>query len=210
MYPFDGRKGKKLAYDIVGDIRFFAYYIGNETILANTAPWGIKYNIEVIFEPSEALGNIFALKLYNEYDALSQDILTGVNTGKRIGQYIQSLTEPDYSPDPPFTATELQPTFQGNWRDVIVRFTRDFGLRKLLTEPLQDLEEDYAEGIIDYGSGLEMLLALFCNVLRMDHGYYVINEAWARHRASQYIRAYCDEQYTIKPALKSWETTLWC
>lgn len=37
MYPFDGRKGKKLAYDIVGDIRFFAYYIGNETILANTS-----------------------------------------------------------------------------------------------------------------------------------------------------------------------------
>jgi len=208
MQPFDGRKGKRLAYDLVADLRFFAFYIGNETILANVEPWR-HYNIEKVFEPGEALGHIFTINLYNRYNEKGERIRTGINVSQRIGQYIQSISEPDYQPDSPFTVEELNLGSMGDWREILVSFMRDFGKRNLQTAPLKGFVGDYAEDIINYGSGLEMLTAIIGNSIRLDSDYQVINEAWVRYRASQYIRAYQDLTYQVQPHFKEWETTLW-
>lgn len=213
MKPFDGRIGKRLDYSIVGDLRFFAYYIGNETLLTNTK-WGIDYNIELIFEPSDALGNIYALELFrnkgtqgNRQDN-SQQIGTILSSTNLIGEYIQSLNN---NSSFPIVLEQLQSPNKNNWRDVIVRFFKALGMRNLQTAPLLDYQGDYADVIITEGNYLEMTTAIFCNVLRMDQSFNVINEEWARHRTSQYIRYINDESdsYKVTPPFKQWEQELW-
>jgi hypothetical protein len=84
----------------------------------------------------------------------------------------------------------------------------DLTYRRLNTLLLKDFKEDYADGLIDYGSGLEMTTAIFCNVLRMNAQYNIINEAWCRHRTSQYVRAFSDDDYKVDPPFRLWETML--
>lgn len=109
----------------------------------------------------------------------------------------------------PFTKQNLQT--DKNWRSAIARFFMDFGNRKLDTIPLKDFSEDYADYFLDYmGSPLEALTALVCNIIRFDKEYNVINEDWMRYRASQFVRTVNDENYTVVPAFKIWETSLWC
>lgn len=107
----------------------------------------------------------------------------------------------------PFTQAQIQ---KGkNWRAVITRFMIDLGNRNLQTIPLKNYKKDYADDLIDYGNSMEMLTAIFCNVLRMDAAYNVTNEEWARHRTSQYIRSFNDASYKVKPPFKEWEMMLW-
>ena len=213
MKPFDGRIGKRLSRQMVGDLRFFAYYIGNETLLAGT-DWGVHYNIEVIFEPSEAIGDIFALELFRNTSMDGQrqnngpQLDTTLSSTQLIGRYIQSLN--DQTPFP-IALESLRSPNSNNWRDVVVRFFRDLGLRTLKTEPLADCSDDYAWCILTEGNYLERVAAIFCNVLRLDADFNAINEAWARHRSSQYIRLVNDETdtYRVQPRFKDWETMLW-
>ena len=221
MQPFDGRKGKRLAYEIVGDLRFFCFYIGNETILSGTK-WGHNYDMEIVFDPpSSALGNIFAINLFRSYGETgtrqdnAEKLGTELSSTQLIGEYIESLnnkTEFHLKMD------KLQSENPKNWRDVIVRFFMDLGNRSLDTQPLKNYkstdeedEDDYAYWIISAGGFLEGTTAVFCNILRMDNEFNVINEEWARHRASQYIRMINDDsgRYKVIPPLKQWETTLW-
>lgn len=205
---FDGRKGKRLSREIVSDLRFFGFYIGNES-LENIFP-DIR-NMSIVFEPSDALGNLYAFRLFRDYDKKGERSgntdLPGSYT--MIAEYINCLNNNQpVTFSFPFTKQEL--TDPKDWRAVLARFMLDFGNRKLDTVPLKDFDgEDYAYDIIDYGSGLELLTAIFCNILRMDKAFNVINEEWCRHRASQYIRAHHDDAYRIEPPLKEWETTLW-
>lgn len=218
MDPFDGRIGKRLPHEIRGDLRFFGFYLGNETILSGTK-WGIDYDIEIIFEKSDALGNIFALELFRNKSVNgcrqnnSEKIGTTLTSSQLIGEYIQSLND---KTEFDFPIEKLRSKNDNNWRDVIVRFFKDLGNRSLNTEPLKnyrriDPEEgnDYAYWIISEGGYLERTVAIFCNVLRMDEDFNVINEEWARHRASQYILMINSDLDEVEPPFKQWETELW-
>ena len=211
MKPFDGRTGKRLPKRIVGDLRFFGFYIGNGTLLAGTN-WGAKTDIDIICEPSEALGNVFALTLFRNYDFAGNSQQNGEQIGvdksstQLIGEYIEALK---LQSDFPLEQLTLNSSDDRNWRDAIVRFFGELGQRKLTTVPLKEIEEDYADWILYEGGYLERLVAIFCNVLRFDQEYNVMNEAWARFRASQYIRIVIDDAYQVKPPFKEWETTLW-
>ncbi|GAA4276371.1 DUF7677 family protein [Aquimarina mytili] len=211
MNPFDGRKGKRLPYSIVSDIRFFAFYIGNETILASRN----CHNINVVFETSDALGNMYAIKLFKTYDEVgnspntSEEIPSDKNSTDLIVEYVQELKEKNKCEDLLLPFNKFRSRNKENWRNVIVRFFNDFGLRDLKEKPLMEFNDDYADGVINEGSPLEQLTAIFCNVLRFDEKYDVINEEWTRYRASQYIRYYNDDSYQITPPLKEWETILW-
>lgn len=48
MQAFDGRKGKKLSHEITSDMRFFGYYIGNETIV-----YAYQDDISIIFAKTQ-------------------------------------------------------------------------------------------------------------------------------------------------------------
>ncbi|AFM02574.1 hypothetical protein Fleli_0064 [Bernardetia litoralis DSM 6794] len=62
MKPFDARKGKRLSYEIVGNMRFFGFYIGNDTLLIQD-----DIDLEIVYEKSEHLGIIYALELFKYY-----------------------------------------------------------------------------------------------------------------------------------------------
>lgn len=213
MKPFDARKGKKLSKKIVSYLRFFGFYIGNTTILAGTK-WGVGYDISIISEIPKALGHIFTLELFRHYDEKGNSQKTSpiLDTEKistiLIGEYIESLHK---RTEFPFSFEEIQSSNQNNWRDVMVRFFKDFGMKILCREVLNDFSEDDYECFISDGNYLEKVTAIFCNILRMDKNFNVINEEWARYRASQYIRLICDESDTYKviPPFKEWETMLW-
>ncbi|WP_196889014.1 hypothetical protein [Aureivirga sp. CE67] len=217
MKKFDGRKGKRLPYSVVGDLRLFGYYIGNETILSGTK-WGVNYDIEIIFETPDAIANIFALKLFREYNNQiicfpeTNELNSNLSSSTLIGEYIESLKEQkEFS----FTPKKLSSKNKKNWRDVIIRFFRDFENAKLNTTPLlhynENEKKDCAYFILTEGNYLERTVAVFCNVLRMDKDFNVINEDWVRFRTSQYIRMIYDESelYKVTPRFKQWEMELW-
>ncbi|MFK7906442.1 MAG: hypothetical protein AB8B69_15030 [Chitinophagales bacterium] len=218
MKPFDGRIGKRLPYETVGDMRFFAFYIGNGTILTGTK-WDAEYNIDIILEPSDVLGNIFALELFRNKGIEggrknnSKKLGTNLSSSELIGEYIQSLNNKSQFS---IFLNKLQSENRKNWRDVVVRFFKDLGNRNLQTTPLinyksvdKEEKDDYALWIISEGDYLEKTTAIFCNILRMDKEFNVINEEWARHRISQYIRKVNDDSYKVIPRFKEWERTLW-
>lgn len=204
MKSFDARKGRKLPKSIVGDLRFFAYYIGNQTLLLPH-----ETDISLLYEKSSALGDLFRVELFNRYDYKGTVQMPSKNKSNLSKHdYVKALNKGNVA-KLNFPVSLKVVKKDQNWRSAIVRFMLGFGQRVLDTEPLADWEEDYAEDVLDYGNSMEMLTAIYCNVLRMDKNYNVINESWARHRASQYIRLCVDESYKSKPPLKEWETTLW-
>ena len=203
METFDGRKGKKLSHDITSNLRFFGYYIGNETLLIH-----YKEDISIIFEKSDRLGNVFGIKLFASYDEKGNHKPRINENYDPILEYIKMLNSGDaQNMEFPFSQTEVQES--KNWRAVITRFMTDLGNRKLKTIPLKGYRKDYADDVIDYGGSMEMLTAIFCNVLRMDVNHEVINEEWARYRTSQYIRLQVDYSYKVQPRFKYWEQWLW-
>ncbi|MEU8547661.1 hypothetical protein AB0C81_11765 [Streptomyces roseoverticillatus] len=71
---------------------------------------------------------------------------------------------------------------------------------------LEDI--DYKPHLMASGSALEMVFAVFTNVLQVDGSGEVTNEGDAQYRAAQWIRAYCDPAYRVDPPFAAWETEL--
>jgi hypothetical protein len=68
---------------------------------------------------------------------------------------------------------------------------------------------DYLPAIAEgSGSTLEMVFAIFTNVLDVDEDGRVINEHQATVRAAQYLRSYCDSSFVVSPPFEDWETEL--
>ncbi len=201
--PFDARKGKRLPKEITSNLRFFGFFIGNQTLLMpdNT-------DISLIFEPSNALGELYLIKLFGKYDVDfsydDQRLEKGENLSSKT--YIQALNHK--SPlKLPLSVNQLKNGT--DWRYAIVRFMLDLGNRNLTTAPLVNIKHDYCDDVIDYGNSMEMITAIFCNTLRMDNQFNVINEEWVRYRTSQYIRMLNDDTYKVFPPFKEWEMMLW-
>ncbi|WP_030443753.1 DUF7677 family protein [Actinoplanes subtropicus] len=81
-----------------------------------------------------------------------------------------------------------------------------------LAEGTLDLELldgfDYRLAVMAYGSALEMVLAIFANVLDVNEAGEVTNYAEAQYRAAQWIRRLCDDQYQPDPPFAAWEVEL--
>ena len=204
MKSFDSRKGQRLPYNIVADMRFFGFYVGNDSLLIQH-----DMSVDIVYEASEHLGMLYAIELFGSYNKDGSCNKKQKQNFISVKEYIQSVqNNNNLAKNFSFTKQELQT--DKNWRSVIARFFMDFGLRKLNTIPLKDFDEDYASCFLDYmGSPLELLTALVCNIVRFDKNYNVINEEWVRYRASQMIRYYNDDDYKVKPPFKIWETSLW-
>jgi hypothetical protein len=57
-------------------------------------------------------------------------------------------------------------------------------------------------------SAIEMVYAIFANVLELDENGRVLNAHYAQKRATDYLRAYCDPSFTVDPPYEQWETEL--
>ncbi|MCF3102235.1 hypothetical protein IPZ58_11635 [Streptomyces roseoverticillatus] len=71
---------------------------------------------------------------------------------------------------------------------------------------LEDI--DYKPRLMTSGSALEMVFAIFTNVLQVDENGEVTNAGDAEYRAAQWIRRYCDPAYRVDPPFAAWETEL--
>ncbi|WP_411104825.1 hypothetical protein [Streptomyces sp. cmx-4-9] len=67
---------------------------------------------------------------------------------------------------------------------------------------------DYRARLFVYGSDLEMVFAVFANVLEVDEQGQTVNDGEAQHRAAQWIRQRCDPAYRVEPPFAPWETEL--
>lgn len=67
---------------------------------------------------------------------------------------------------------------------------------------------DYRSELVDTGSNLEMVFAVFANVLEVDESGQVTNHDGAAYRAAQWIRAHCDDAYEVEPPFEDWEVEL--
>ncbi|MGA6156498.1 DUF7677 family protein [Stenotrophomonas sp. NPDC087984] len=67
---------------------------------------------------------------------------------------------------------------------------------------------DYRPALFQFGSALEQIFAIYGNVLEVDESECVLNDGEAQYRAAQWIRAYCDPSYQVKPPFQAWETEL--
>ena len=57
-------------------------------------------------------------------------------------------------------------------------------------------------------SAIELVFAIFANVIEMDDAGNVLNAAYAQKRATDSLRAYCDPTFTVDPPYEAWETAL--
>jgi len=67
---------------------------------------------------------------------------------------------------------------------------------------------DYLSLYGEEPSAIEMVYAIFANVLELDEKGRVLNAHYAQKRATDYLRAYCDPSFTVDPPYEQWETEL--
>lgn len=57
-------------------------------------------------------------------------------------------------------------------------------------------------------SVIEKVFAIYANVILTDEYGKVLNAKYAEKRATDYLRAYCDNSFTVDPPYEDWETEL--
>ncbi len=57
-------------------------------------------------------------------------------------------------------------------------------------------------------SAIEMVFAIYANVIELDEDGTVLNGKYAEERACQSLRRYCTPGYTVEPPFEDWETEL--
>jgi hypothetical protein len=67
---------------------------------------------------------------------------------------------------------------------------------------------DYRSALMEFGSPLEQVFAIFTNVLDVEPDGSVTNAGDAMYRAAQYVRRYCDPSYIVEPTFEHRETEL--
>jgi hypothetical protein len=58
-------------------------------------------------------------------------------------------------------------------------------------------------------SAIEMVFAIFANVIELDENGEVLNFTYAQKRATDYLRSYCEPAYEVFPPYEDWELSLY-
>ena len=58
-------------------------------------------------------------------------------------------------------------------------------------------------------SAIEMVFAIFVNVMELDEEGNVLNFTYAQRRATDYLKSYCDQSFKVSPPYKDWEMELY-
>ena len=200
-----------LPLSLRSDMRFFAFYIGNGTLMVpSVADIELDY-FEALGRRGPLLGGVFAV-----WASVSVLVESGVLPERspkvRAAAWLRRQIEPAYVVDPPFDPREIAADGAGaGWAEEVIRFARDLGEGTLEPSILGHL--DYVPSLTGHGHGagseLEMLFAILGNVLRVDGEGRVTNAAHARLRAAQYVRSLVDADYRPEPKFTAEETALW-
>ena len=72
---------------------------------------------------------------------------------------------------------------------------------------LEDVE--YLDMFGQQPSEIEMVFAIFANVLEIDEDGRVLNFTYAQRRATDYLKSYCNSDFTVEPPYEDWEVALY-
>ncbi|WP_434097638.1 DUF7677 family protein [Streptomyces viridosporus] len=61
-----------------------------------------------------------------------------------------------------------------------------------------------------FGPDIEMVFAIFANVLEADEHGRTLDGGDAQYHAAQWVRSRCDPGYQVEPPFEAWETELRC
>ncbi|ACT14508.1 hypothetical protein H2Y56_08645 [Pectobacterium aroidearum] len=67
---------------------------------------------------------------------------------------------------------------------------------------------DYLSLYGEEPSAFEQVFAIYANVLELDEDGNVLNAKYAEKRATDYLRQYCDPNFTVDPPYEDWEVEL--
>lgn len=186
-------------------LRFFAFYIGNGTLFLprHAGEDEVDY-LEALVEPGPALGRLFSV--YAHARAASLRGASRGDAGHRAARWFRRTFRPGQPLEPPVQPDELVPGCGVPWLDAVARFAVDLGEGRLAPALLAD--HPYVSTLTCDGTGagsiLELVFAIFSNVLALTG-----DEATARERTAQHVRALVDDTYEPAPPLTEEETTLW-
>ena len=68
---------------------------------------------------------------------------------------------------------------------------------------------DYLDLYGEEPSAIEMVFAIFANVIELDEDGRVLNFTYAQKRATDYLRSYCDPEFNVSPPYEEWEIALY-
>ena len=68
---------------------------------------------------------------------------------------------------------------------------------------------DYLDLYGEEPSAIEMVFAIFANVLELDENGQVLNYRYAQKRATDYLRSYCTPGFEVSPPYEEWEISLY-
>ena len=68
---------------------------------------------------------------------------------------------------------------------------------------------DYLSLYGEEPSAIEMVFAIFANVIELDENGEVLNFTYAQKRATDYLRSYCEPTYEVFPPYEDWELSLY-
>ncbi|MBG0752582.1 MULTISPECIES: DUF7677 family protein [Pectobacterium] len=67
---------------------------------------------------------------------------------------------------------------------------------------------DYLSLYGEEPSAFEQVFAIYANVLELDEDGNVLNAKYAEKRSTDYLRQYCDPNFTVDPPYEDWEVEL--
>ena len=68
---------------------------------------------------------------------------------------------------------------------------------------------DYLDLFGKEPSAIELVFAIYANVIELDENGTVLNAKHAEKRATDYIRQYCDQNFKVEPEYEDWEIELY-
>lgn len=72
---------------------------------------------------------------------------------------------------------------------------------------LEDIE--YLDLYGEEPSVIEMVFAIFANVIELSDKGAVLNFTYAQKRATDYLRSYCKPNFSVVPPYEEWEMSLY-
>ena len=209
----DEDEGKHLSEEVRGDLRLFAFFVGNGSLFASHHDIDIedlKYS-GLLLRRDDTIGQLFAIYLNvlpSDRAAIVQRTV-GLEADYRASQWLRQACDPGYLILPPLEPWELSlKVADYAWKQAIKDFARSYGRGTLAPDLLEGI--DYIKTLSgEGGSYLEMIFSIFGNVLRIDDHGRPLNASWAASRAAMYIRAYEGTGYSPVPPLRAWEAELW-
>jgi hypothetical protein len=193
------------------DLRFFAFYLGNGTLLlpaygADDPADELDYT-DIVTRYDDTVGRLFAILLDGYHRRAGDEGLASVAPYDRVEAWLAAQCDPARHEPPALTDAELALSgFDEGWKDATVAFGRRLGRGTLVPEVLGGL--DYVPHLFETGSLPEAVVMVFANVLRIGSEGMPVNASHAELRAAQWLRRYLDHDYRADPPFEYWEFEL--